>query len=228
MGSVVLAEHEVQQAAVGIHDRQGVELMLPDDVVCFLQRRLRWRGDELFQRRHERADLLAAFHAGDAVVAARNDAEQAAVRRAVVRDGDGRIAVLRLERQNVRQCAVRRQVGRRDDKSRLVVLDAGDHRGLRFDGLRTINKRQPAFLRQRDGQLIIGNGLHDRRHHGDIQRNGRLLTLAEARQRRAERNIGRDTVLRRVAGDQQILAEGVARFGIVKGHWDRPPPENWI
>lgn len=52
--------------------------------------------------------------------------------------------------------------------------------------------------------------------------------LAEARQRRAERNIGRDTVLRRVAGDQQILAEGVARFGIVKGHWDRPPPENWI
>lgn len=73
---VVLAEHEVQQAAVGIHDRQGVELMLPDDVVCFLQRRLRWRGDELFQRRHERADLLAAVHAGDAVIAARNDAEQ--------------------------------------------------------------------------------------------------------------------------------------------------------
>ena len=228
MGGVVLAEHEVQQAAVGVHNGQGVELMLPDDVVCFLQRRLRWRGDELFQRRHERADLLAAVHAGDAVIAARNDAEQAAVRRAVVRDGDGRIAVLRLERQNVRQCAVRRQVGRRDDKASLVVLDAGDHRRLGFNGLRAINKRQPAFLRQRDGQLIIGNGLHDRRHHGDIQRNGRLLALAEARQRRAERNIGRDTVLRRVAGDQQILAEGVARFGIVKGHWDRPPPENWI
>lgn len=117
--------------------------MLPDDVVCFLQRRLRWRGDELFQRRHERADLLAAVHAGDAVIAARNDAEQAAVRRAVIRDGDGRIAVLRLERQNVRQCAVRRQVGRRDDKARLVVLDAGDHRRLGFNGLRAINKDSP-------------------------------------------------------------------------------------
>ena len=63
MGGVVLAEHEVQQVAVGVHNGQGVELMLPDDVVCFLQRRLRWRGDELFQRRRERADLLAAVHA---------------------------------------------------------------------------------------------------------------------------------------------------------------------
>lgn len=76
MGGVVLAEHEIQQAAVGVQNGQGVELMLPDDVVCFLQRRLRRRGDELFQRRHERADLLAAVHAGDAVIAARNDAEQ--------------------------------------------------------------------------------------------------------------------------------------------------------
>ena len=37
MVGVVLAEDEVHQVAVLVHDGQGVELVLPDDVVGLLQ-----------------------------------------------------------------------------------------------------------------------------------------------------------------------------------------------
>ena len=65
-----------------------------------------------------------------------------------------KFAGLLAQGQNVRKRRVGADVRVAAHKARLVALDAGDHRGLGFDGLRTINKRQPAFLRQRDGQLI--------------------------------------------------------------------------
>ena len=53
MGIVVLAEDEVQQVVVLVHDGQGVELVVPDDVVGLFQGGGGGGGDELLARGHE-------------------------------------------------------------------------------------------------------------------------------------------------------------------------------
>ncbi len=35
---VVLAENEVKQSACGVNYGQGIELVIPDNIVCFLER----------------------------------------------------------------------------------------------------------------------------------------------------------------------------------------------
>ena len=50
VGGVVLAEHEIQQVVILVHDGQAVELVLPDDVVGFLQGSVRRGGDQLLSR----------------------------------------------------------------------------------------------------------------------------------------------------------------------------------
>ena len=107
---VVLAEDEVEQVVVFIHDGQRVELVLPDDVVSLLERGRRRSGDELFARSHELAHLQISAHAAHAVVAARHDAEELAVGRCVLGDGDGREAVFLLEGQHVGQRVLACQV----------------------------------------------------------------------------------------------------------------------
>ena len=152
---IVLAENEIEQPPRIVHDRQRIELMIPDDVVGFLERGGGRCGDELLARRHEIAHLDARIHAADAVVAAGHDAEQLPVRRGVLGDGDGGIAILILQRQHIRQHMLRRQIRGADDKARLAVLDAADHLGLALNGLRAVDERQAALLCQRDGQRIV-------------------------------------------------------------------------
>ena len=52
---VVLAEDEVEQVTLLVDDGQGVELVIPDDVVGLLQGGRGGGGDELFARGHELA-----------------------------------------------------------------------------------------------------------------------------------------------------------------------------
>ena len=215
---IVLAEHERTQAALVIDDGQGVELVLPDDVVGFLQGRAVGRGDHLLARRHEFAHRRLGRHAAHAVVAARDDADQAAVSRAVLGDGDGGVAGLLPQGQNVRQCRVGADVRIAAHKARLVALDTGDHRSLVLDRLRAVQERHAALLRQRDGQPVAGHGLHHGRDHRHVQRQGRFLARAKARQRRAQRDIVRNAFARRVAGHQQILIERVRLAGKEVSH----------
>ena len=218
MEVIVLAEHERAQAALVVDDGQGVELVLPDDVVGFLQGRAIGRGDHLLARRHEFAHRRLGRHAAHAVVAARDDADEAAVSRAVLGDGDGGVAGLLPQGQNVRQCRVGADVRIAAHKARLVALDTGDHRSLVLNRLRAVQERHAALLRQRDGQPVAGHGLHHGRDHRHVQRQGRFLARAKARQRRAQGDIVRDTFARRVAGHQQILIERVRLAGKEVSH----------
>ena len=129
--------------------------------------------------------------------------------RAVFRDGDGGVAGLLAQGQNVRQRCVGADVRIALDKARLVALDAGDHRGFVLDRLRAVQERHAALLRQRDSQPVAGHGLHHGRDHRHVQRQGRFLARAKARQRRAQRNVVRNALARGVAGHQQILIKRV-------------------
>ena len=215
---VVLAEHERAQAALVVDDGQGVELVLPDDVVGFLQGRAVGRGDHLLARRHELAHLGLGVHAAHAVVAARDDADQAAVGRAVLGDGDGGVTGLLTQGQNVGQRRIGADVRIALDKARLVALDAGDHRGLVLDRLRAVEERHAALLRQRDGQPVAGHGLHHGRDHRHVERQRRLFTRAETRQRGAQGDIVRDALARGVAGHEQVLVERVRLTGEEVSH----------
>ena len=75
MGVVVLAEHDTEQAIVLVNDRQGVELLVPNDVVRLLERDVLVAHDELLARSHERSDLGRRIIAARTVVAAGHDAE---------------------------------------------------------------------------------------------------------------------------------------------------------
>ena len=229
MLGVVLAEDEVEQMVVFIHDGQRVELVLPDDVVGFLERGGRGSGDKLFARRHELAHLQISAHAAHAVIAARHDAEELAVGRCILSDRNGGKAVFLLEREHVRKRVLRRQVGGGGYKARLAALHAAHHLRLALDGLRAEDERKAALLGKGDGQRVVRHRLHNGRDHRDIQADGALLLpLAVAHKGGFERDVVGNAVLGRVAGDEQIFAERVRRFGIVVSHGSAPLFLNYL
>ncbi len=170
-----------------VHDGEAVELVIPDDVVGFLEAGVGGRGDELFARRHELTDRGVHVHAGYAVIAARHEAEQFPVGACILGDGDGGEAVLLLERKHVRQRVLRREIGGARHKAGFVSLHAPNHLRLVLERLGAVNEGQAALLGQGNGERVIGDSLHDGGGHGDVQHQGAvLLALAEADKRGAE------------------------------------------
>ena len=219
MGSIVLAEDKVQQVAVSIHNGQGIELVIPDDVVGFLQGGFGGSGNQLFQRGHEGCHLVGGLHPGHPVVTAGHDAQELAVGGAVGGDGNGGEAVAGLQCQNICQGVLRGQVGGRGDKAGLVILHLGNHGCLILDGLRAEDEADAALFCQGNGKGVVGHGLHNRRGQGHIQGNGRFFhALAVFHQGRFQGHIIGDAVLGCVARNEQILAEGVTRFLVIICH----------
>jgi hypothetical protein len=54
---VVLTENETNESSFCINDRELVDLVVPDDVVCFLERCALGCGNELIDGSHESAYL---------------------------------------------------------------------------------------------------------------------------------------------------------------------------
>ena len=222
MGGVVLPEYKVHQVVVGIHNGQAVELVGPDDVVGLLQGGFGGSGNKLLPGGHKGSHLLVYIHPADPVVTAGNDAQQLSARRAVIGDGHGGEAVLLLQSQNICQGVVRGQIGCGGNETGFVVLDLGNHGRLALNGLGTVDKADAAFLGQSDGQGIVGDGLHHGRGQGDVQADGALLlSLPELDQGSSQGYLVGNAILGRIAGNQKILAEGVAGFGIIVSHWNR-------
>ena len=132
---IVLTEHHINQMLLIVHQRQRIELMIPDNVVRYLQRRVCRGSDQLVKRGHKLGDLYAALHTGNTVVTAGNNTKQLAVGRTVLSDRHRRVAGLFLKRQHIRKRLLRAQVGVGYDEARFVRLDAGDHSRLALDGL---------------------------------------------------------------------------------------------
>ena len=215
---VVLAEYHVDEVLLVVYERQGVELVVPDDVVCGLEAGVRRGGDQLVERSHELLDLSLAAHAGYTVVAARYDAEQLAVCRAVIGDGHGGVAGALLEGQYLCKGGLRLYVGVGNDEAGLVALDAGYHSRFAFDRLRTVDEGNAALLRQCDRHAVIGYRLHDRRYHRDIGIQRRLFTLLEFYDRGAQAYVRRHALCRRITRHQQIFIEGMRGFTEIIRH----------
>ena len=212
VGVIVLPEDEADQMAVGGEDRQRVELVLPNDVVCGLQGGALRRIDDLLSRGHEGLHLGGGVHAADPVIPAADQAQELAGAGAVVRDGHGGVAGALLQSQHVRQGIAQAKVGVAGDKAGLVVLHPADHVGLLLNGLGNIDEGDAALLGQGDAHLLAGDGLHDCGDHRHVHGQGALFALFELHHRGLQGDIGRDALGGRVARHQQVLAEGAGGF----------------
>ena len=213
---VVLAEHHVAQTLILINEREHVQLALPDEVVRLCEGRgVRIRPDELFKRRHKGVYLRIERHARDAIVAARHDADELAVRRAVLRDRHRGVPRLREEVEYAAERRVRADVGVTADKAGLVVFHARDHRRLFLDGLRAVDEGNAALFSERNRHCVIRDRLHDRGGHGNVHHERRLLVAMVFDERRPQRDICRETLRRGVARDEQILPKCVRWLGVV-------------
>ena len=219
MGVIVLAENKISELALGVDYGQGVELVVPDYIICFLERCGVRSGDELFEGSHERRNLLVAGHAADAVVSARNYADEFAVSRAVLGHGYSGMAVLLLESDNVVESRVGSDVRVADDEAGLEILCPCDHGRLILYALRAEDERHAALLCERHGELLAGDGLHDGGSQRDVERNRGLFALLVLDKRRLERHVRGNALARRIAGYEQILVKGVRYFVEIISHF---------
>ena len=216
---VVLAEHQVLKVVVFVDERQRVELVVPDDVVCKLERSVLRRHDELLARCHDLRHLCIERHAGQAVIALGHDSQQLAMRLGTFGHGHRRMAGPLEQLDHLGQRHIGRQVGVGHHETRLVIFDAGDHGRLIFDRLRAVDEGHAAFGGKGDGHLVIRHRLHDCGHHGDVQADSRLLfATAIFNERRLQADVLGNGLFGRVPWNKQVLVECAGRFLEIVSH----------
>ena len=215
---VVLAEYHVHKVVVVVNDGQRVQLVVPNNVVGFLQRGACGANDELFTGGHELRYGRVEIHAGKAIVAAGNNTQQLALALTVFGNGHGGMAALFLQRNNVAKRCVGGKVGIATYETGLVVLYAANHCGLVFDGLRAVDKRNATLLSQGNSHAVVGNSLHDCGNHGDRKLQSRLFTLLVSYKRSGKVNLFGDALRRRVTRYKQVLIESTRGFVEIMCH----------
>ena len=208
VGIVVLAEHHIGERVVVVHERQRIQLVIPDDIVSNLEGGVRRRHNQLLARGHELGNLLIAAHAGKAIIALGNHAKQLTVRRAVVGNRHRGVVGGLLQRDDLVERHVGRKVGVGLDEPSLVVLHALDHGGFLLDGLVAVDEGKAALGGKCYGHVVVRDGGHDSGHHRNVQRKRALLfALAILDERRFQADRRRNARSRRVARHQKILVE---------------------
>ena len=177
---VVLAEDNTHQVIVVVDDGQGIELVVPDDVVRNLEADVLVAHDELLTRGHELGDLRLVVIATGAIVTAGDDAQELALGSAVVGNRHGGVAGLLLELNDLLHGHVGGQRGIGLNEAGLVILDGLDHSGLGLGALGTVNEGQATLGSERNTHVDARDGLHDGGNHGDVQGDCRLLTALKA------------------------------------------------
>ena len=208
VGIVVLAEHHIGERVVVVHERQRIQLVIPDDIVSNLEGGVRRRHNQLLARGHELGNLLIAAHAGKAIIALGNHAKQLTVRRAVVGNRHRGVVGGLLQGDDLVKRHVGRKVGVGLDEPSLVVLHALDHGGFLLDGLVAVDEGKAALGGKCYGHVVVRDGGHDSGHHRNVQRKRALLfALAILDERRFQADRRRNARSRRVARHQKILVE---------------------
>ena len=224
MGVIVLAEYHVNEVLVLVDNRQRIELVIPDDVVCFLEGSILRCSNQFLERSHKFFHAQGRFHTAYAVISAGYDAEQLAVRGAVCGNSHSGMAGSFLQCQYVTEGLIRLDVGIADNKASLVALDAGNHRSLRLNALRAIDEGHAALACQSDCHGVVGYRLHDSGNHRDIDGDRTLLnTLAILYNRGFQVYVRRNALTGRISRYQQVFAEGMGRFRKIICHDSSTP-----
>ena len=213
MRGVVLAEYKVFESLVFIHQWQRVELVLPDDVICFLQGGVSICHDEVFELGHKLADRSIQAHSADTVVTAGYDTDQFAGSSSVLGNSNGGVTGFFFQRQDVLEGLIRADVGIAGNKACFVAFYSCNHCCLVSYRLRTINKGNTALFCQCDCHFIVGYRLHDRRNQRNVHGQWALfLTFFKFYQWGFQADVRRNALRRRIARYQQVLTKGMGRL----------------
>ena len=79
MAVIVFPEYHILQTAFFIQKRQGIDLVVPDNIVAVMQAGIRGRCYQLVQGRHEIGDLQVQAHSGNPVVSGGDNTDQSAM-----------------------------------------------------------------------------------------------------------------------------------------------------
>ena len=86
MGIIILAEYKADQVTVLIDNRKGVELIVPDKVICLFKGGILSCGNKLISWGHKLRNQLRAIIARRAIVTRGNNTYKLTARSAVVSD----------------------------------------------------------------------------------------------------------------------------------------------
>ena len=101
MGIIVFTENHIQKPLVFVNDRQAVELVVPNDIIRFLQRNAFFGINQVLKRSHKLCYLCGRIHSADAVVPAGDNAQQLALGSAVIGYRDSGVPGLCFQIQNI-------------------------------------------------------------------------------------------------------------------------------
>ena len=146
MGIIILAEYKADQMAVLIDNRKGVELIVPDKVICLFKGGILSCGNKLISWGHKLRYQLRAIIARRTIVTRGNNTYELTARSAVISDRHGGVTSLLFKIKHVTKGHLWSKGGVRNNKACLVALNLTNHLSLILSGLRTINKGNAALL----------------------------------------------------------------------------------
>ena len=223
MACIVFTEYQIFQSAFFIYDGQLVDLVVPDDVVCFFQGCAGGSCDQVSQRCHEVFYLFCTFHTAHTVVSACNQTYQFALCCTICCNSYCGMTCSCFQSQNIIQCAFRADIGIGYHEACFVGFCSCYHCSLAFDGLRTINERDTAFLRQSHCHFVIGYRLHNRGYQRDVHFQSGFFAFFEFDYGCFQAYIVHHAILCGIAGNKQEFAESSGWFCKESCHFDSPP-----
>ena len=162
----ILDGDEALQHVVVVHYQELFHAVAVQDFLGLLESGADRNGDQVLLSHHLRDGHVGAGL--KAQVAIGQDADQLAV----LGDRHARDAIAPHDFQRIGNLLVRGDSHRVDDHAALTALDAVHFLGLALDGHVAVNDPDAALLRQCDGQMRLGNGVHggadNRNIEGDI------------------------------------------------------------
>ena len=148
VGIIILAEYECLQMLVLINDRQLVQLVLPNHIVCLAQRAALITIDQLFKRCHEIRYSCRWIHTGGTIISACDNTEQLSLRCTVFGNRHGRMSCFFLQIQYILQRSIRTDIGITVYKACLCRLYTANHGSLILNRLRTVDEGNASLSSQ--------------------------------------------------------------------------------
>ena len=183
MGIVILTEDKIHQFLFFIHQWKTVDLMLPDNIVGFFQRGFLSCINKILKFRHKFCNRHITPHSCHAIVLVCYKTQKLSVCLSIFCNRYSRMSCLFCNIQNIAKCHIRRYIGITHYKACTVSLNLANHLCLFVNWLRAINEGHTSFLCQSDCKTVIRYGLHDCRHHRNVNGKCRLLSFFKFHQR---------------------------------------------
>jgi hypothetical protein len=199
---VLHGDHAAQLEAL-VDDEHLLDAVLVQEAQHLLLARALAHRDEAVARRHDGGHRRVEVRL-EAQVAVRDDAD----RLPAVHDGHAGDALGASERDDVADRRIRRHRDRVADDAALELLDALDFARLGLGRHALVDDADAAFLRERDREAGLRDGIHRRRDEGHVQADA-------AGQLGREIDVARQHL--RVGGQQQDVVEGEGFTGEAHG-----------